>query len=590
MKKNTLVRLFALLGAAMLLGSSAMAAVRSSSPSLKISPKGVTSLASAATAAPASGAATEADSRRSADREVKHAAMLDQLLKERRATLSTAARAAIAAIALPRIRGLHLSNENEGAFGFKGLSNVDQASVNQGFSVEPPDQALCVGNGVIFEGVNDAFAVYSENGTLVAGPAQANAFFGVDFSLNVSDPRCIYDRASNRWFVTMTEYPNDFSNNHLKIAVSQTGDPTGAFNLYDIDVTLDGSDFIPNAGDCPCLGDQPLIGADAAGFYISTNAFGVTSFEGAQVYVLSKAALAAGAPTPVVHFDQLSFLLPGIEVSFSIQPSTTPPGAQFAANTEFLAQSMIASKRESQIAVWTVNNTSQIDTNPNLLTMSLALTPTQVYALPVPAEQKAGPTPLAEAVAIDDTAPGSANEQDLDGNDQRMQQLTYLNGQLWTTVGTASVDDGTPVRDAAAWFVINVSNSVGGPTANVAAQGYVAGPGSSHLIYPALAVNALGEAAMVFTLSGPQFFPSAAFWKFGAHSFIHMLFEGKAAQDGFSAYFFNQPRWGDYSAAAVGPDGSIWMATEMIPGGFRKRSANWGTFVGRNHRGEQDDQ
>jgi hypothetical protein len=87
-----------------------------------------------------------------------------------------------------------------------------------------------------------------------------------------------------------------------------------------------------------------------------------------------------------------------------------------------------------------------------------------------------------------------------------------------------------------------------------------------------------------------QFFSSAALWKFGAHSFIHMLFEGKAAQDGFSAYFFNQPRWGDYSAAAVGPDGSIWIATEMIPGGFRKGSANWGTFVGRSHRGEHDDQ
>jgi hypothetical protein len=570
-----------------LAAASAIAApVRSSSVSLKIAPKGVTSVGSAAAAAPASGGTSETDSLRNTDRELKHEAMLEQLLRDRRARLSAAARAANAAIPLPRVPGLRLSDEDESAFGFKGLSNVDQASVNQGFSVEPPDQALCVGNGFIFEGVNDAFAVYNENGRLLAGPAQANAFFGVDFSLNVSDPKCIYDRATNRWFVTMIEYPNDFSSNHIKIAVSQTGDPTGAFNLYDIDVTNDGSDFI--AGDCPCLGDQPLIGADANGFYISTNAFGLVSFEGAQVYALSKAALAAGAPTPVVHFDQLTFLLPGVEVSFSIQPSTTPTGARFAADTEFLAQSMIALKRESQLAVWTVNNTSKIDTNPSALTMSLAVTPSQVYVVPVPAEQKAGSTPRAEAAAIDDLS-APANEQDLDGNDQRLQQLTYLNGQLWTTLGTASVADGTPVRDAAAWFVVNVSNAANGPTASVAAQGYVAGPDVSHLIYPALAVNSEGEAAMVFTLSGPQFFPSAAFWKFGARSFIHLLFEGNAAQDGFSAYAVNRPRWGDYSAAAVGPDGSIWMATEMIPGGFRKRSANWGTFVGRNHRGERDD-
>jgi hypothetical protein len=255
---------------------------------------------------------------------------------------------------------------------------------------------------------------------------------------------------------------------------------------------------------------------------------------------------------------------------------------QFAADTEFLAQSMLVMKRESQLAVWTVNNTSKIDTDPDELTMSLAMTPSEVYVLPVPAEQKPGPTPRAETSAITDTEPGPANEQDLDGDDQRLQQVMYRDGQLWTTLGTASVADGTPVRDAAAWFVINVSNSHRQLTASMAAQGYIAGPDSSHLLYPALAVNAAGQAAMVFTLTGPEFFPSAASWRFGSHSSIHMLFEGPAAQDGASAYRFNRPRWGDYSAAAVGPNGSIWLATEMIPGGVRKVSANWGTFISRS--------
>jgi hypothetical protein len=561
--------------------SATAADVRSSSPSFNIAPRGVTSIGSAAAATlPSAAGPQEADSvRSSADREAKHDAMLQKLLKDRRALMGPAALAANAVIALPHIQGLPVSN-NGGAFGFKGLSNFDQAGVNQGFSVEPPDQALCVGNGFIFEGVNDAFAVYSEHGALLAGPTQANAFFGVPFELNVSDPRCIYDKASNRWFVTMIEYPNDFSKNHIEIAVSQTGDPTGAFNLYDIDVTHDGSDFL--AGDCPCLGDQPLIGADAHGFYISTNSFGVTAFEGAQIYALSKKALATGAHSPVVRFDQLSSRLGTIEIAASIQPSMTPPGVQFAADTEFLAQSMLVKKRESQLAVWTVNSTSKIDTDPDGLTMSLAVTPSEVYVLPVPAEQKPGPTPRAEASAIADAEPGPANEQDLDGDDQRLQQVMYRDGQLWTTLGTASVGDGTPVRDAAAWFVINVSNSPRQLTANIAAQGYIAGPDNSHLLYPAVAVNASGEAAMVFTLTGPEFFPSAAFWRFGTHSSIHVLFDGRAAQDGASAYRFNRPRWGDYSAAAVGPNGSIWLATEMIPGGVRKPSANWGTFISRS--------
>jgi hypothetical protein len=559
--------------------SAVSADIHASSPALKIGPRGTTSIESAAALTRSSRATIEADSMRNSERETKHNDMLQKLIRERRALMSATALASNAAIPLPQVPGLPVAG-NGGAFGFKSLSNVDQAGVNLGFSVEPPDQALCVGNGFIFEGVNDAFAVYHENGKLASGPVQANAFFGVPFELNVSDPRCIYDKASDRWFVTMIEYPNDFSKNHLEIAVSQTGDPTGAFNLYDIDVTHDGSDFL--AGDCPCLGDQPLIGADAHGFYISTNSFGVTSFEGAQVYALSKAALAKGAHTPVVLFDHLSSLLGKVEVAASIQPSTTPPGAQFAADTEFLAQSMIVKKRESELAVWTINNTSKIDTDSDALTMSLAITPSQIYVLPVPAEQKTGPTPRAEAAAVDDTVPGPANEQDLDGDDQRLQQVMYRDGQLWTTLGTASVSDGTPVRDAAAWFVINVSNSGTHPTAKIAAQGYVAGPDSSHLLYPALAVNARGEATMVFTLTGPEFFPSAAAWKFGTHASIHVLFEGKEAQDGFSAYSFNRPRWGDYSAAAVSANGTIWLATEMIPGGVRKAAANWGTFISRS--------
>jgi len=562
-----------------LVSSQALTATVRSSP-INVGTTGASSIASAAAVPP--GVPSD-DSIRDTGREQKHDAMLQKLILDLRARHS--AQASLAPLTLPHVAGLRLG-EDESGFGFKGLSNLDQANVNMGFSVEPPDQALCVGNGYVFEGVNSAFAVYSETGRLLAGPAQANAFFGVDFSLNVSDPKCIYDAASNRWFVTMTEYDNFFSDNHIKIAVSQTGDPTGSFKIYDIKVTNDGSDFFP--GDCPCLGDQPLIGADANGFYISTNAFGVTSFQGAQIYALSKAALAKGASfIPGRHFDQLSALMPDIEFAFSIQPSTTPPGARFANNTEFLAQSMGAHKAENRLAVWTVNNTSALDGNLAMLSMSLAVTPTEVYVTPVPARQKVGPTPRAEIAAIDDFS-AAADEQSLDGNDQRLSQVMYLNGALWTAVGTASTTDGSPVRDAVAWFVLNVSNGTGGPTASVAAQGYIAGPDSSHLIYPAMAVNASGEAAMVFTLTGPQFFPSAAFWKFGTRT-IHMMAEGKAPQDGFSAYLFGRPRWGDYSAAAVGQDGTIWMATEMIPGGVRKRSANWGTFIGRTHSGEQDD-
>ena len=54
-------------------------------------------------------------------------------------------------------------------FGFEGLNHYQQRYARGGnqFSVEPPDQALCVGNGFVVEAVNDVINVFNESGTSV---------------------------------------------------------------------------------------------------------------------------------------------------------------------------------------------------------------------------------------------------------------------------------------------------------------------------------------------------------------------------------------------------------------------------------------
>src|SRR5262249_24250372 len=48
-------------------------------------------------------------------------------------------------------------------FGFQGLNHYQQRYSRGGnqFSVEPPDQGMCVGNGYVVEAVNDVFNVFS---------------------------------------------------------------------------------------------------------------------------------------------------------------------------------------------------------------------------------------------------------------------------------------------------------------------------------------------------------------------------------------------------------------------------------------------
>ena len=147
-----------------------------------------------------------------------------------------------------------------------------------------------------------------------------NSFYGYAPAVNrttgirgqfVTDPSCLYDAATQRFFVTVLTLETvpttgAFTHvNHLDTAVSNSADPTGTWTIYRLDVTNDGTNTGgTNPG--PYLGDYPHIGADANGFYITTNAYPwcCNGFSGAQVYAFSKAQMAAGAANvTMVHFD-----------------------------------------------------------------------------------------------------------------------------------------------------------------------------------------------------------------------------------------------------------------------------------------------
>src|SRR5262249_9634158 len=102
--------------------------------------------------------------------------------------------------------------------------------------------------------------------------------------------------------------PATNGNNHLDIAVSDTGDPTGSWTIYKLPVQNNGTDGTPdhhcNSGHC--LGDYPHIGADANGIYLTTNefAFSGPGFYGSQVYGIGHSVLLGGTGSAVL-FDTL---------------------------------------------------------------------------------------------------------------------------------------------------------------------------------------------------------------------------------------------------------------------------------------------
>ena len=494
----------------------------------------------------------------------------------------------VAASGVPRPAGNALVIDSSPS-GFAGLTHLDQRTADGGnqFSLEPPDQGLCVGNGVVIQGVNDALRISSTSGgggTTVA----LNPFFGRGhaiirsqppvFGPFISDPKCLYDVPTGRFFVTALDVDVNpvtgafGSHTHVDIAVSTSSSPDTApasWCVFFLDTTNDGSNHTPSHPNCPCLPDQPLIGADANGFYISTNEFGpipsFTHFNGAQVIELDKHRLTAGALVTVKQFNTGTMPAPDGGTWFSVQPATVP-GSTYASNTEYFLSALdFSSDLDNRIAFWTLS-----ETNTAAPSLTVRVLGSEVYGQPPAAFQKPGPTPLGDSV--------DAPLELLNSNDDRMNQVVYADSLLWSGVNTVVKTPNGPTRVGIAWFAVNPT------TPTVTSQGYVA-VNNENVLFPSIGVSDSGMGVISFTVVGPDIFPSTGYAKVNASSGasdVHISGAGVLPEDGFSGYRAfggdGTARWGDYSAA-VFSDGKVWLAAEYIPGGPRTFFANWGTFV-----------
>ncbi len=465
---------------------------------------------------------------------------------------------------------------------FAGLTTVDNANAN-GFVTTPPDQGLCAGHGFVLEIINISLVVFDGAGNRISVPESVNSLFEADPNTTfLSDPRCYYDAPTQRWFLSETNVIDSTTGrSNLVLAVSLTSDPRGAYYVYSIDTTDDGLGGTPANPGCttalPCFGDQPTLGADKNGIYLTTNEFGVYTnvFNGAQIYAISKAALEAGTATTLVHFGNLP-LAEGI--SYSVQPASSPDlSEEEGSGTEYFLSALdFFNTNDNRIAVWALTNTSSLGrTNPAVTLMNTVVS-SEVYGLPPNPTQKAGPYPLGQSLG--------EPEETIDSGDDRMQNVVFASGHLWGGLTTV-VSDGTNVNAGIAYFDVKPNLGKKGLTAAVQGQGYISINGNS-VIYPGIGVTSDGAAAAAFTVVGPSYFPSAAYARINpSHALgVVIVAPGTAPQDDFSGYpefgGAGAARWGDY-AWGVANGESLWLATEYIPGGIDAVNyyTNFGTYV-----------
>jgi hypothetical protein len=545
-------------------------------------------------------------------------------------------------LSVPTARGSNVVGSPSGLNSWHGLDHWDErfGPTNQ-FSLEPPDQGLCVANGPggqVLEVVNGVIRSFTQAGAPMSPQISMNEFMGyppaiirrpvVTVGPQVTDPSCLFDARAQKFIVIALTYEviptgahagQPTGPNRLDIVVTSAAAPTVPIQHYKIPVQDDGTEGTPSHPNCPCVGDFPQFGMDENGIHITTNEYPwfTDGFNGAQIYSFSRKQVEAGSPVlRVVHFDDLTV---AGNPAFTVWPTKSNEGDYNTASggTENFASSMAAVEAnntagiDNRIAVWWLRNTRALDTPaPEAgLRLSYKVQTTETYAMPPPADQKAGTIPLADCLNHDECATFINGEPDqykpevegpLDSSDTRILTHWYVNGQLLTALDTGLKVNGQ-TKAGIAWFAFDASSG------RLQAQSYLAVAGNN-VIYPAIATLRDGRGAMAFSLAGQDWYPSAAYAPLtaagngggddegddgnGHHSGQNgdngnrkgsggngrvtigsptLASAGIDAQDGFSEYRYYsptgdgvpRPRWGDFGAA-VSTGSDIWVASEYI--------------------------
>jgi len=189
---------------------------------------------------------------------------------------------------------------------------------------DPPDTNGVVGPNHFVQTVNGGIGIWSKTGTVVLTPRYLKTlwtgYVGTNAgnacaTQNDGDPVVLYDQLADRWFVTQFSLPNYDAGTGPSfqcVAVSQTGDPTGAYNLYDFQYSAQ-------------INDYGKFGVWPDAYYASFNMFGGAT--GATVCAYDRAKMLAGQPAAQQCFAKSSLfgLLPS-NLDGMIKPPNGEPG------------------------------------------------------------------------------------------------------------------------------------------------------------------------------------------------------------------------------------------------------------------------
>jgi hypothetical protein len=431
---------------------------------------------------------------------------------------------------------------------FEGVNNVN--------GVLPPDTNGDVGPNHYVQMVNLSFAIWDRAGNLLYGPVNSNTlwqgFGGPCETTNDGDPIVLYDHLADRWMMSQFALPNFPRGPFYQcVAVSQTGDPTGAWHRYEFTISSDK------------LNDYPKFGVWPDGYYMAINQFKCNvarcSWAGQGVVVFERDQMLLGQQARMVYFDLYSLdpNLGGMLPS-DLDGPTPPSGAP---NYFSQMDDDAWGYSPDQLQVWEFHVDWASPTNSTF---------TRVAQL---------------GTAVFDSnmcgysrncipQPGGTNVDAI--SDRLMYRLQYRNfGGHQTLVVNHTVDVNGADRAGVRWYELRNTGSGW----SIYQQGTYS-PDSHHRWMASVAMNSAGDIALGFSVSSTSVYPSIRATGRLAGDALGQMTQGEVEIRTGSGYQqHSSGRWGDYSMLAVDPvdDCTFWYTQEyyQVVG-----NAPWQTRIG----------
>ncbi|MEP6776575.1 MAG: hypothetical protein ABJA50_13350, partial [Chloroflexota bacterium] len=430
----------------------------------------------------------------------------------------------------------------------------------------PPDPNGEVGPNNYVVMTNLDFQIFNKTGTSLFGPAANNTlwagFGGGCQTHNDGDPAVVYDQMADRWLLSQFTASAPYYN---CVALSQTGDPTGAYYRWAFPVG-NGNNF----------GDYPKVGIWSDAYHISTREFaGGSTFVGIGAYALNRAQMIAGNASPQV----ISFLAapsPAYIVGDGLLPadidgSTPPP----AGSDEYYMGSQDDNggygAPSDGLTLWKFHADFGVPANSTFtLANTLATTPFNSVLGLCGGGRACIPQP------------GTSNKIDHQGYRQRsLFRLAYRNmGSYETLVSNQSVSAGTgPNGEVSGIRWWEVRSPASSPV--IYQQGTYA-PGLTdgiHRWMGSIAMDRDGNMALGYSASSTTVFPSVYYTGRLAGDPLGTMPQGEAAIVNGTGSQTGSQRWGDYSDMTVDPvdDCTFWYINEYVP---TTSSVGWRTRIG----------